>query len=298
MAGVDFADALQEQTYRTAFAPDEETGYRLEDLRTPLVNIRGGERATAAARCEGCPRARLWLVGGSLVFGIGQRDDHTIASELVRLAAADGVGLEVRNQGVPGWTIAQEAAALRRAEDPPSRGDVVVFLDGFNDTVAVLIQLWATGELPAGPVLLDAEKADALFGGSDEVPAFDPRAYGRLAAERYRQTASAIDSELRARGVVVAHLVQPDASSSPVQRGAVEQLGVFPPDFYASTQLDAALRSFAGGVADLSVDLRGLFDDLRDPVFLDTSHVNERGASRLAAAVYRVVREPVIRAAG
>jgi lysophospholipase L1-like esterase len=44
------------------------------------------------------------------------------------------------------------------------------------------------------------------------------------------------------------------------------------------------------------VDLRDLFDDLEEPVFIDTSHVNEEGAAAIAAALYEQLA-PVLAAA-
>jgi hypothetical protein len=293
LAGVPFADELQRQTYRTDLVPDDATGYRLGDLSEPLVHVVDGRRATAPSSCTGCPAVDLWLAGGSLVFGIGQRDDHTIASELVALAARDGIALRVRNDGVPGWTVVQEGTALTAGDDRPGPGDVVVSLDGFNDAMAMLATVWADGEVPDGPVTLDAEKAELLLSGRPSAGDVGPTTIGRAAADRYAETAAGIDAQLADRGVRTFRFVQPDASATPVQRAAVSDLGVLPADFYQRTGIDRVMASFAAALEGRAVDLRTVFDGEADPVFLDTSHVNERGAARIAAALWRALEAPV-----
>lgn len=58
------------------------------------------------------PELVVWFFGGSTMFGFGQRDEHTIPSEIVRSPAADGHRIEAVNVGTPTWAIWQEAAEL------------------------------------------------------------------------------------------------------------------------------------------------------------------------------------------
>ena len=121
--GLDWVDQAQEDKNRLILPPDVVGGYGTADYRSDTINIVDGERATVLpAKCDCVPR-EVWLVGGSAAFGSGQRDDHTIASELVRAAGADGVSLRVRNLGVPGFTLWQEyllvVDRLLRSGSPP-----------------------------------------------------------------------------------------------------------------------------------------------------------------------------------
>ena len=53
------------------------------------------------------------MFGGSTTYGLNQRDGHTIASELARAAAADGIELDVHNKGNNGqlhWMEAERFA--------------------------------------------------------------------------------------------------------------------------------------------------------------------------------------------
>ena len=117
--GVAWADQLQrDQEFQ--LVPAKGVGYRNGDTRTRYVNVRDGLRVTPASQCPGCPRRTVWLVGASAVFGIGQRDSGTVAAELQRLAARDGIDLRVVNLGVVGWTSDQEATTSSPGSGPPA----------------------------------------------------------------------------------------------------------------------------------------------------------------------------------
>jgi hypothetical protein len=75
----------------------------------------------------------VWMFGGSTTWGEGQRDEHTIASELARLAEDDGTPIRVVNYGQRGWTHFQEMILFEQllAEGPPP--DVALFYDGANE---------------------------------------------------------------------------------------------------------------------------------------------------------------------
>ena len=77
----------------------------------------------------------IWFFGGSTGFGEGQRDEHTISSEVARLAEADGIPVRVVNYGQRGWVNWQEMLLyeqLLAGHPPPTEA---VFYDGLNDTL-------------------------------------------------------------------------------------------------------------------------------------------------------------------
>jgi hypothetical protein len=100
-----------------------------------LVNVdEQGRRRTWSASPAG-PSRKVFVLGGSSVWGVGARDDGTVPSHVARLLAQAGVAAEVTNLGEIGWVGTQEVLALelelRRGNVP----DLAVFVDGFNDAM-------------------------------------------------------------------------------------------------------------------------------------------------------------------
>jgi hypothetical protein len=244
----------------------------------------------------------VWITGGSAAFGIGQRDDHTIASELVRLAAEEGIALDVHNLAVPGWTLWQEYQGVlaRLATDAP-RPDLVVFYDGFNDGLFTLTQTVVDGPAWDRPVVnraTDATSAGARYSAlsATEVTsaissAGGPAEIGRRAADRYARLRDLIEAQLGSDGVATAFAFQPDAYASTTQVGAVR----FEPGYQATHAdplgplLEAMSRRLQGSV----IDLRHALDDETREVFIDIAHTGERGAAIVASALYDRLR-PVL----
>lgn len=294
------ADALQQEFARIHLVPGPVGDYGVGDFNGHYFNVTAGARESIQSNCNGCPRARVWLVGGSAVFGTGQRDDHTIASELVRRADVDHIALDVVNLGVPGWTLWQEyQGILARLSADSQRPDMVIVLDGYNDVIATMATSIVTGLDPLKPTTLDSKEVIKTLAFDDKfVSQIDGSALGAAMAHRYAGLQRLIAEQLEAIGVHTAFFFQPDALASQVQRQAIEvvyagnlQSRMFPA---TSQALEEASTSLRPGVTDL----RHLFDDTEAPVFFDTVHTNEAGASMIAAAIYSQVATTLHRSAG
>ena len=122
----------------TAFRPL--APIRLVDVEGRYVNISGGKRATWKSPGTPDDALTVWVYGGSTTFGLDQRDDHTIPSELARRAAEDGVYLNVVNRGVLGDMHWQEANRFAWDLTVEAAPDLVVFNDGVNE-------IWGTNVL-------------------------------------------------------------------------------------------------------------------------------------------------------
>lgn len=275
------------------------------DVRSRYLNVVDGERRTwRGPECD-CRRVRLWLYGGSTVFGLGQRDGHTIASELARLAADAGVALDVSNRGVLGdlgWEAAQRFAWDAAAETPP---DLVVFYDGYNDLAAATFfndsgrvaerwpidwtaesfyedaRWWPEVDLP-----FQRPPGAELVGPTERAP-LGPVELGRTALERYadgRLAAAAVADRL---GIGAHWFWQPDRftrpphDDEPQQPAAVERFQ------------RTARRALDGRLPDEVVDLRGVYDDVDEAIYYDDVHTAERGAHLAALAIYERL-EPAI----
>ncbi len=260
------------------------------DVTSEYTNVADGHRRTLEV--PGATRT-VWMFGGSTTYGIGQRDEHTIASDLVRRADEAGVPLRVVNFGVCNelnWAETDRfEALLRSGESPP---DAAIFLDGVND--------WGNGFVREQFGLLDpdvpftgyrtVEQQDRLLADARArgyVESHDAERQVELVATQYGagvRRGRALGAEF---GVPVLHFWQPALITTPVTAPGN-------PTVLANTDLDPASAQDAGrhyraamerSGAD-PVDLIDLFDAARQPVFFDCCHTNEYGARVLADAMY------------
>jgi lysophospholipase L1-like esterase len=80
------------------------------------------------------PAARVYMFGGSTLWGFGARDDHTIPSCLARaLAEHPGPPVAVSNLAETGYVSTQGVLTLLRRLQHGDVPDLVVFYDGIND---------------------------------------------------------------------------------------------------------------------------------------------------------------------
>ena len=101
-----------------------------------LVNVdQKGNRVTLynSARDEAL---RIWLLGGSTMFGIGAPDGQTIASHLAQLVNQTwGVDARIYNLGQGAYVSTQEVITVIRNLQMGERPHVIVLYDGYNDAV-------------------------------------------------------------------------------------------------------------------------------------------------------------------
>lgn len=98
-----------------------------------------GNRSTHHNSDAGDP-LRIWLFGGSVIWGLGAPDSDTVSSQLARhFKNESGIDAEVRNLGEIGFVNTQEIVLLMRELQQGRRPDLVVFLDGANDAPAAVL---------------------------------------------------------------------------------------------------------------------------------------------------------------
>ncbi len=285
---VPWADDLkaEQDRFSGGLVDDPVTVTRSPDFSGEYTNVVDGVRSTVRSECDGCPSATVWVVGGSAAFGLGQRDSHTIASELVRLADEAGIALDVTNLATPGWTFWQEVQAVRQRLESRPMPDAVVFLHGFNDVVGVAMEESLRGLGGEGPTLL--RSADVVeFSGRGYDPAdIDPAAVADESGRRMAELSRDADALLGpGRSLFV---FQPDAFASRRQLDAVRNQFDVDMDGW-QTVMDAAIAGAARSIASTHVDLRDVFGD-DPPVFADLVHTNERGAAEMASAIWPDLR--------
>jgi len=114
--------------------------WRRKPYKGQWVNISGrGIRKTwdeSQGRAE--QRLRIFMFGGSTMWGTGARDEYTIASCVARSLTEKGVGVEVTNFGETGYVSMQELITLLGELERGNVPDMVVFYDGINDTFSAV----------------------------------------------------------------------------------------------------------------------------------------------------------------
>ena len=165
------------------------TGVSLRDFSGTYVNVEDRVRRSYEPEIpDGTRPLEIWFFGGSTTFGFDlQRDEHTIPSEVARMAERSEIPVRVTNYGAPGYTNYQETVLLSLLVTGGRRPDVVVFYDGVNDWAAGLLGS-LLGVSPAGePSDLFADRLrSAMAGGGDFPGATDapPAPLGTGASDR------------------------------------------------------------------------------------------------------------------
>jgi len=84
------------------------------------------------------PPARIFMFGGSTMWGEGVRDAYTIPSQLAATLAEEKLPAVITNFGETGYVSTQEVIELLRQLQEGNLPDLVIFYDGVNDVYAAL----------------------------------------------------------------------------------------------------------------------------------------------------------------
>lgn len=297
------------------------------DTAVPGITVTDGVRRSHQSDPPG-QVPEVWLFGGSSLWGEGQRDEHTIASELVRLAEADGLNIRVTNLGAPGYGSWQEALLFERSlahRDPPL---LAAFYDGANDLLMQAeyptedpthfeypaIHQEITGE----PVGVAAAPPDTSTGTASAFgPVWDRYVEASLVAEALRHVHSVVagDATDATDATDVADTVgaTDTAGSRPLGAGVdatdtaviytrsralardlADRDGVATRFFWQPVETPSqAYLDAAAAVAPGTIDLTGAIRGADGSVWIDGVDTNERGARLAAAAMWPHLREVV-----
>lgn len=281
--------------------------FALGDFDGEVVNQVDGRRVSVSPDGDDPAARTVWFFGGSTMYGIGQRDGHTIPSAFARAAVDAGIPTRVENFGVPAYLTFQQALALEAAlrDGPPP--DLVVFYGGFNDTFSGMLRPLVPGE-PGVPshgfgididALLDDRVAEIIGAEpGDEahastLPSAEDRYEGVL-AQYERGVALALDL-LAPRGIPLVELWQPTVFSRAVpvagESASLHDIGW---DDFQVRRWAAVDRAVRDRLPSRVVDLGGAFDGTTDPVFTDQVHTSELGATIVGAAIFDQVRDHLV----
>jgi len=330
LAGLDYAPELfREQFVQGEGRYDALLGWRMEDTAGEYLNIVEGERVTRTTTAPREPRV-VWFFGGSTMYGFGQRDEHTIPSELVALAEGEGIALDAHNFGAQAYVNWQGVSRFADLLTDRPAPDLAVFYDGYNDLSLQFVD---------GPVRqpshalarVHRERLVASSATDGSTTAGDIRRWWADHSatvnlwHRVSDRFGGDGAELRlteAEPSLVPDAVDPDAVTGAavdlLRRGRDLASGVagaygvevqfwFQPTIYTKEPVPGevevlervAVRTpdwvpVTQAVRDRLpadvVDLADVLDDHPDPLFWDAVHTNETGARLIAEAAWPALR--------
>lgn len=103
-----------------------------------FVQVQGAVRRSYEPDDLPADAPEVWFLGGAALWGEGQRDLHTVPSEVARAAEDAGTPIRAVNLGQPGYTSWQAALLLEQELAVRPAPDLVVFYDGAADVAVQL----------------------------------------------------------------------------------------------------------------------------------------------------------------
>jgi hypothetical protein len=338
LEGLDYVPGLFSEQYTAESGRfDPYLGWRLLDYDGQYMDIRNGERVSRTTTAPGDPTV-VWFFGGSGMYGFGQRDDHTIASELVALGEEEGIPIEAHNFGTPAYVNWQAVSLFARLVTEREAPDLAVFYDGYND---LSLQFVDGPVREPSHVLAKVNQERLAAPDPVETPTTfdDVRSFWAdhsAAVNLYRRIRDRVDGdepEVRltdAEASAVPADVDADAIESAtaglLRRGrdlasAIgESYGIdvqywFQPTLFSkgpvegeeqligraanrSPQWVPVIESLRQDLPPEVVDLADALDGQTDPLFWDVVHTNETGARLIAEDAWPSLREAITSDAG
>lgn len=268
---------------------------RVADVSTRWVNVVDGQRRTWSPPECGCRRFRVWVYGGSTTFGLGQRDEFTIPSQIAKLAWEQGVAIDVENRGQPGDLHWQEADRFAWDVAGETAPDLVIFYDGVNEIwgtatgadfgqpdpaqpIAPMTEVFWQELLRAYDSQPPAAPPGAELSPTTTAPPLSPAEIGSLAVRRYERSLEPSRDIAAANEIPALWLWQPSRLSRPPVDGE-------PSNSTGEDRVRQIAAAAEAGIPDGVVDLTGALDDLDGPLFTDDVHHNEKAANAVAERI-------------
>lgn len=278
-------------------------------------------------KAEGKDDARIYMFGGSTIWGFGSRDEGTIPSALSRLLAEAGLDVQVKNYGQNSHVSTQEVIVLLKALETEPVPDIVIFYDGANDTGSSLVtgfagQSYAEKDRAREFQILTRRRdlLSALFASSGfarlhrftepprpfPAPPPDPRRADQLAHEvvrRYAANVRIVEESGRSAGFQPIFYWQPTVQDKRHRSPFEENLLVRDKavDFFKQVHGKLVVHETLAHNENFH-DLTQLFAEDREPRYIDRVHLSEEAnrkvASRILADVVPALRARHLPAGG
>jgi len=248
---------------------------------------RFGRRRTWTAQGLGNDAPRIFMFGGSTLWGTGAPDDDTIPSYVARRLASEGTPAHVENYGESGYVSTQGLIRLMLELRRQNVPDVVVFYDGVNEVGAAL-----ESAQPGLPYSESNRRADYLMGRGGKPPTppvLNPAELAQQVAEYYRGNLRVLAGLGKEYGFEVICFWQPlpyidkpltDYESKASKVGdARRKLVDLVYDAIAQEKFPVEFH-----------DLRSIFATETEPRYLDWCHLSPQGNAEIAQAMLSSIR--------
>lgn len=280
-------------TLHYEFAPFVLT--RVDDVSGRYINIDQGVRRSYEPQEASADLPLVWFFGGTNIWGEGQRDEHTIPSEIARLAEDAGTPIRVVNFGQRGDVNFAEALRFEQAlAGSAEQPDLVVFGDGPDDYA---VQLETPSDDPGQYGLTQAQHAVTndhrslwdRYADISVLHRIGARLQGLFSVQPAWGADGSGDSDQVATDLVSVY----DRGRSLAGNVAADRN--LPVRYFwlpiEARMDDSSAYSAATEALDPSViDVSDALDDPVDPVYLDGVQTNELGAHLVATAMYNELR--------
>ncbi len=251
---------------------------------------------------------KIFMFGGSALWGTGARDEFTIPSLVSkRLNGSGGRRVWVTNLGESGYVSTQEVITLLLELQRGAVPDVVVFYDGFNDAEAAMES--GVAGIPQNETHRVAEfnlrerlnvrgfiEETALYRlsrslvGVRKQPRHGDQALARAVVDVYLRNVQIVDALARQFGFAPVFFWQPSVfdKKRPTAWERLMHRGDSG-EFFAEVRqaLEQGIRS--RNLRNV-YDLGSIFNEEDGTVFIDPVHVSEKGNDRIAEELVRVIR--------
>ncbi len=280
------------------------------------------QRDTGNSR-KGLRRTRIFLLGGSTMWGTGARDSGTIAAALSRAIASDtSLGpVEITNMGESGYVSTQAIIRLELELRKGNVPDIVILYDGVNDIFSayqnhapglpqnelhrvtefnLLVDGRRMRHLGLKDILSRTVTAELTRGirGALSSPAPSPMPPAGIAGDivrMYRGNLQIVEALSKQFGFHYEAYWQPVVFSknrpSPYEQTQSDTMRYIRPlflDVYRLVGQDSTLQAQPG-----FHNISGIFDTATLPVYIDFCHIAESGNTIIARKIFTDIQSVV-----
>lgn len=258
-------------------------------------------------------QSKVFMFGGSALWGTGARDEFTIPSLVSKKLNANNVNVRVTNFGEGGYVSTQEMIALMVELQKNNIPDLVIFYDGANDSFSAFQQgiagipenefnraaefnqfNWRRGLLENLAIYRIPRGISLLFPPSKNLTLSNSE-LATKALDAYSKNIELVESWSREYGFQTIYLWQPMIYSkknlSDWEKGQLNRLGER--DFFEQVTRALARQTSLQSRKNF-FDLSNVFDDQSSTVFIDNFHISEEG-NELASRMILQILPPITR---